>query len=90
MKLILFAIIFGVAAASGFGIIAKSWLLAAIVAAYISAILEESDTIPKGDFKQLKTNEFNKSELNIKRKTGIRVVYAGIIFGIFYMISKLA
>ena len=89
MKLILFAITFGVAAASGFGLISKSWLIASFAAAYISAIFEESNTIPSGDFKELKSKEFDKSELNIKRKTGIRLVFVGVIFGMSYLISIL-
>ena len=91
IKLALRLTVYGSAIAAGIGIISMSWLIGTAVASYILSIYEESESAPGGDFRALETNVFMALDNNIKKRLGIRLVYAGILFvlslGLSHLIS---
>lgn len=87
IKLVLRITVYGSAIAAGFGTISIAWLIGTAVSSYLLSIYEESESTPSGDFRDMETNEFLAADNNIKKRLGVRLVYAGIVFAVCLGIS---
>lgn len=88
VQLVLRLAVYGSAVAAGFGIISNFWLAGTIGSAYLLSILDESKSVSGGDFRNLEESQFMASDTNIKKRLGIRLVYAGILFCLCLGISQ--
>lgn len=61
------------------------WLIGTLALDYVSAIFNESDKAPNGDFRKLSGDEFGASEMNIKMATMKKLIGSAIFFGIGYL-----
>ncbi len=61
------------------------WLIGTLALDYVSAIFNESDKAPDGDFRKLSGGEFDASEMNIKMATLKKLIASAIFFGLGYL-----
>ena len=72
--------VYGSAIAAGLGVISSGWLVGTFVSAYFLTIIDESGNAHDGDFMKLSEMEFLAIDNNIKKKLGIRLMYAGSLY----------
>jgi hypothetical protein len=85
MKAILFVLAKGVAFLAGAGVLNTFWLIATFGIDYIASIFSHSEEVPGEDYRNLDTQEFLKTEQNIKMTTAKKLVASAIAYGIGYI-----
>lgn len=84
LKLVLLITQNAVAALCGAGVLSMAWLLATLAIAYGRSILTESEGVPDGNFSNLGSQEFDKSETNIKLRLFKSVLVSSAFFAFGY------
>lgn len=91
VALIFFVLMFLPPVLAGWGIISINWLIGSAIAAYAWSIVAaaKSGSIKEGEpndwdhhFEKLSADEFDKTEVNIKKGLFLRILTIGAVYGI--------
>lgn len=71
----------------GLGTIPLYWMVGTVVAAYVKAILSVGEAVPGQDFRELSSEEFLGSEVDIKKIFVGLLVIAAVAFGLGKLVA---